>query len=546
MAIFSFEEASAPVKATTFSFEEAIGAKPSTVAERIGTGVMDPIHGGAQLLTHLLPDSAVQKVTELNNWLREQGLPLAEIPKGGLDQMVSQREKDYAASRAAAGSEGIDWARMAGNVASPANIAAAGVPVAGATLGARALSGIASGAAMGAMSPTEGDFGIEKAKQIGLGAMVGAVTPAIAGGAARVIKPNIAPDIQKLADAGVQMTPGQMAGGMAKRMEDAAVSVPLLGDVIKSAQNRSIASFDRSVINKSLEPIGEKLPGDLKGHKAVEYAAERVSDAYDGLLSKMAGERTPEFVAAVENVRQMGKKGLAPLQAGELGRIIDNEVLGRFTEGGRISGETVKEIESELGNIARQSMRSESYDTRKVGKAAQELQSSLRDMLEQVNPEYAPQLQAVNTAYARLLRPQGAAASAGALRNEGVFTPAQLLSSIRGLDPSKRKAAVAKGTALGQDFAETAARTLSPTVADSGTPIRLMVANAMRDPLRAGVAAIPAALATIPYSESGNALARMLMLSRPETANALAQLVRRTGKYGAPAGVSALNQIEQP
>ncbi len=38
-------------------------------AKSLGAGIKDPVTGLAQLLTHVLPDKAVEAGNELNNWL---------------------------------------------------------------------------------------------------------------------------------------------------------------------------------------------------------------------------------------------------------------------------------------------------------------------------------------------------------------------------------------------------------------------------------------------------------------------------------------------
>src|ERR1700752_4927028 len=50
--------------------------------ESIGTGMRDPIEGLAQGLTHVLPTGVVRAGNKFNNWLRDQGVPLAEMPTG--------------------------------------------------------------------------------------------------------------------------------------------------------------------------------------------------------------------------------------------------------------------------------------------------------------------------------------------------------------------------------------------------------------------------------------------------------------------------------
>ena len=77
------------------------------------------------------------------------------------------------------------------------------------------------------------------------GAAAGQATGTIGNALKRMVAPVLGPLAQRLADAGVRMTPGQMAGGMAQRAENAAMSLPLVGSRIRGAQVGSIASSTR-------------------------------------------------------------------------------------------------------------------------------------------------------------------------------------------------------------------------------------------------------------------------------------------------------------
>lgn len=159
-------------------------------------GLLDPIDGGAQLLTHILPEGVVEDGNRLNNWLADKGVPLAKIPennlsalvtgqKGGLDVLLQQQEQEYQAARKAAGETGFDAGRFAGNLLSPATAAMAYVaPMGAATTMGRALQGAAAGVAGTALAPVHDggrDYWTEKAIQAGTGAAGGAVLTPIAG-----------------------------------------------------------------------------------------------------------------------------------------------------------------------------------------------------------------------------------------------------------------------------------------------------------------------------------------------------------------------------
>ena len=530
---------------TRIRIPPTLAAKPSSFVERVGSGMVDPIHGGAQLLTHMLPQSVVDAGNKANNWLADKTGLVAPVPAGGVDQMVNQREQQYQAQRAADGSTGYDWARFIGNTISPASLTVARmIPgAAGANMMMRAGSGAVGGVAMGALNPASGsDFWSDKALQAGLGAVGGAAAPAIAGGAARVISPETSAAAKKLLDEGVKLTPGQILGGTFKRLEDAATGIPFLGDAIKSAQRKGVESFNEAAINRALSPIGERLPKDMKaGREAIEFAADKVSQSYEKLLPTMRGELDGKLISDINGVKALGKN-LPDAERGQLERIINNEIIDRFTAaGGKASGETLKEIESELGKNHKIFQRSESYDTRKLGDAVQELQASLRRMFERANPGKAEELTKANTAYANLVRVRDAASLAGA--KEGVFSPAQLSGAVRKADPSKAKSSFAKGNALMQDISDAANGVLPSSVPDSGTATRAMIGMSLLGDIGRLTTGLTAAL---PYSTPGLVMSRLALTSRPQGANALANFVRNNGQALTPALVSGVELAQRP
>ena len=106
-------------------------------------GIMDVLSGGAQMLERALPESVSKGITEFNNWLASKGLPLAEIPAGGISEQVQEAEKQYQQQRETRGETGIDWGRIGGNIAGGAPLAPlfAGAPIlGGAAFGARSAA----------------------------------------------------------------------------------------------------------------------------------------------------------------------------------------------------------------------------------------------------------------------------------------------------------------------------------------------------------------------------------------------------------------------
>jgi hypothetical protein len=517
-------------------------AKPISKLERVETGMLDPVVGLGQIAGHL-------GVDRLNQWIDKLGIP--GLPKATtMDEAVRTREAGIKAGQEAAGVTGTDWMRLAGNVASPVNMlpgaALAKVPMA--SLSAKVAGGALAGVLGGATAPVtqEGDFLGQKTTQANVGAVTGGTVPGAGAAASRLISPKTAQAVTELRQAGVQLTPGQTAGGMLRAFEEKLKSVPIVGDIIKASERRATEDFNRVAIDRSLANIGKKLPPSVSvGHDGIAAADDMIGSAYDSLLSKMKGRIDAPMVAELANLRAMGQAGLPKEKADQLSRIIDQEVVGRFTKQGGATGETLKQIDSKLGGEARRMLRSEDYDVRNMGAALIEVKNSLRSMLARANPKEAPELAKIDRAYAEFQRVQVAAARQGA--KDGLFTPAQLRSAVRQLDSTMRKKAFSKGDALMQDLAESGEKVLSPTIPDSGTAGRAMAAGALANPTMAALALGPSLPMSLLYSRLGQSVINPLLASRPSWAPQAAQALQRGAPYaGVPMATMAGQLSNQP
>lgn len=305
---------------------------------------------------------------------------------------------------------------------------------------------------------------------------------------------------QLLVDKGVTMTPGQLLGGAAGRIESGLESLPIAGDFIKAAKANGVTDFSNAAINEALTPVGEKLPAGLKGNAAIEHAENILGDKYDAIKTNLVGRldgpeispstelqtagqsgeitaQKPSFRAELNNLKEMGAEGLSETQAAILNRIIDKEIIGKFTDAGLASGETLKNIQSRLAEISKGYGRSEDYQVRDLGDAVQEANAALRRMIEDENPQYAGELAAINSGYAKFKIVQRAAAAQGS--KEGVFTPAQLDNAVKAKDFSKDKGRYARGDATLQDFSSAGKTNLLSSVPDSGTALRMSTLGAV-------------------------------------------------------------------
>ena len=190
----------------------------SSAPMRFAKGMKDPIDGAAQLLERVMPAGVSNAVNKAADFVGGEGTFLGDVLgiKGATSKQLTGDIRDsnteYEQARKAAGQDGADVARFAGNVASPVNVAVGKVvPVGkiGESVGKLAAKGAVSGAAGAATQPVMSDnFAGEKAAQIGVGALAGGVlTPVLtktADSLARMVR-------DKLRNGAITKTPEAIA-----------------------------------------------------------------------------------------------------------------------------------------------------------------------------------------------------------------------------------------------------------------------------------------------------------------------------------------------
>lgn len=540
--------APAPAKPAPLSQLPRKGAaSKQTRMDRVLQGMRDPIDGGAQLLTHMLPDGLVKSVNSANNWLADKTGLVAKLPEGGIDQQLQEREAKYQQARRDAmpttlssqitgqkEDPGFDGYRMIGNVASPVNVVAAANLPKMASIGGRMAVGAGFGAGTGALAPvTQGDFGSEKLTQIGIGTAFGGALPAITGGIGRIVSPKASTNasLQLLKREGVRPTVGQALGGMANTIEQKLTSVPLMGDMIARARGKAMESFNTAAINRATGPVGQKA--DDIGHAGVANAGDKVAAAYDDALSSLGVVRFDNQFAQQASQLQTMAQNLVPQMRDKFTQTYKDLVVARMSPNGSMLSDTFKKVDSELGAVAARYNKSALASEQDVGDAIKELRTILQQQAARNDPGVAAKLKQADAGYANLVRVEGAAKAA--MNNEGVFTPAQLNTAIRAADQSVRKRAVGRGKALMQDLGNAGQKVLGNKVPDSGTAARAMwgggaLATGVLNPW------IPASLLAGAGAYTGP-VQRLLVgaaSSRPQSAKAIAEALKKSSPYAVP------------
>jgi hypothetical protein len=503
------------------SFKETIQA---SVPGRVVQGMRDPIDTAAEILP-----KALSGITSLGGIAENPVSRFFGSEAERVQAMNKANEQAYQQARMDTGSTGVDASRFIGNVISPANAAIASkLPVAATTAGK-----VIQGAGLGAIGGTLGgqadvsspDYWQEKGKQALVGGLMGAAIPAVVAGGARIIRPETNQKAVELLKQGVTPTPGQILGGTAANVEEKLQSVPVLGDVISRAKGQAVQDFNKTALNRAVEPIGETV--DQVGREGVKQVKDKLSAAYNNLLPKIGFKPDQQFQQEYGNLQQM-VSGLGEKEQGRFNSIM-NDVFSKASPNGSMTGETFKIVESKLSNEAKKFASSGDAYQRELGDALNEGLRIMRDTLPRVNPGFSDQLSSINKGYAMYSVLRNAASSTATGAREGIFTPAQLAQAVRASDRSAGKGASATGQALMQDLAEQGTNILGSKVPDSGTAGRLLTTGGIGGAALAtgNVAPVLAGLGIGSAPYLARKLTANILTKRPADAAKLADALRR-------------------
>jgi hypothetical protein len=484
-------------------------------------GIKDPISGAAQLLP-----KGLEFISSAGGLAPNPVSQFFGSEAERVRAMNAAEEAAYQQQRQSQGGTGFDISRTVGNVVSPANIvagvrAAQGARALGAGIGTQAA---VSGATQGAMQPVNEPTGFaeEKATQIGLGAVAGKVGEAAVSATGKVLNPLASKAEQTMRDLGITPTPGQTLGGVYKKAEDFAQNLPLIGGQIRNAREKVLFDFNKGVINKALDKVGDKLPENVVGRDAVAYAAEQVSNKYDEVLGKMSFNLDFKTTSGILNA--LNKANLPSVaQREEATNVLNNIALNKFS-GKKLTGAEYKSIESDLAKEVVKYKNSQSASDRNIGDALDGVLKNFKTELYQQNQRYTPQLRRVDSAYGDLKVMERAAANTGA--ENGVFTPKQYSLAVKQSDITRQKSSFARGTARGQELSEAALKTIGQDV-NSTLEGRLAIGSL------GGIAALSKPIVSIPaiagasalYSPMGIRAADVALRQRPELVRGMGQTI---------------------
>lgn len=469
---------------------------PPSLLTKIGHGIGDAALGLMETGAHLPPEPILAPPTS--------SITPAEVAKTGGDaasNLITSREKDWQAKRAAGGDTGFEWARMGGQALGAAPLMALAPEAAPGVLGGLgegALSGAIATAAQPVGDAEEG-YTAAKLKQLGMNTGLGGLFGHFLGSFGKNGAPGTSNDyrdaVNFLRDRNVQPTIGQNIGPNAAARED---MLSTINFNVPGAQRRALETFNNGALNEALTPLQMTYTGK-PGRQGMKAVADVFDKAYDGIKSQISLPVTDQLRT---NIGQIVSDAATPDAsiAKATQNILDKTLYNQIDENGVLSGAAFKKAESDLGKYAqRYTGEGATATERGIGEAIHNIQGALRDSLEDANPHVAENLRAINRGYGILARVQKAVPTNDP---DGLVTPFSLARSVRAADNTVRDRAYTEGDALLQKYSDAGLRVLGNKFPNSGTAGRMLSADPFAWPFQLG-----ASVAMMPfYGKTGTNL----------------------------------------
>lgn len=349
---------------------------------------------------------------------------------------------------------------------------------------------------------------------------------------------DMAPAAAYLRGRGVDgMTTGQMMGGFAKRLEDKAMSIPGVGDMIGNRRLEGFQSFNRAAMNEAGAPIGATTSN--YGEAGIADLLDQTGRAYDSATAGVTVPLDSQFTQGMAAARQAA--GALPPDLAPRAMTAINNRVGPIAVAGDMTGDAYQQaIRGLKGYKAEATKPGFEADYRDTLTQAMDVLTS--QMRRGGGSSVVEGLDRANAAYRGIKTLENAVSAAKNGTGSGqvqLFTPAQLNAA------GYRAAAKYPGARPFADLADAGQEVLPSQVPDSGTAGRLLAAGL---PVGLGGAAAGseqfgldniskalgmAALLSAGASKTGQKAINKLLFDRPDAAKAAGSLIRkRKGLFG--------------
>jgi hypothetical protein len=327
-----------------------------------------------------------------------------------------------------------------------------------------------------------------------------------------------------LREAGVKLTPGQIFGGKVALREDRAMSRPVVGPQIAEDRAGSIDGWNVGFINENLKAIGARLPDGMKaGHEAVAFSQKAVHDAFEDVVPHLVVQADAPFLQGVTDAIKGAV--MTPKARATAVNLVTKQM---FPPGTAYTGKALQQVRRTAQGLAQKYKVSTQAEDGPIGDLLSEIADHLDDLIVRQNPTQAAKFEAANTAH----RGQMIIDRAAKGTDDGIFSTGQAKQAALAIDPSKRKAASARGEAFLQPMITAAREVLPSKTPNSYSADRLMAGKLI--PMLSGAGA------RVSY-DARKAMADLAAQLPPEVAD----IVRRSQKPAGLFGASAPNAARE-
>lgn len=210
-----------------------------------------------------------------------------------------------------------------------------------------------------------------------------------------------------------------------------------------AAENQALADevsgYSIPVINRALEPLGQKLPENIKGTQAVDFTQKAISQAYEDELNRIGKipftKVEKDQLGAFLDPKNLKNYSLKPDEKALLMQDIANlqQAAGKNRT---LSGRQWQEELQRLGDKSYELRQSGSFSEREYGKALRDVKDNWMQLLE--NNSGSENIKNINKAHSLFQGPQRASTHLKTFLEGGDFKPEQLVAAMRTELPSKR------------------------------------------------------------------------------------------------------------
>ena len=346
------------------------------------------------------------------------------------------------------------------------------LPTAGRAIASPIGQGVSQGAAQGALLADPGARG----QGAIAGGVLGGILPGVGAGIGKLASGlSRTPEAQRLLDAGVSLTPGQMnPTGIANRMEQALEGTPGVGDLVQNAREGAQRQYARSMVQDAMAP-GSKLSSAATSFpQMIDEAARSFDPAYDAakgfpVKSAILNTQGPDvsLMNAFKSVANVPRLGLDAGTRQALGSQLTDQ-LKEMTQAAINKGRGLQSDDLiGLRSIIRTASRDENGETA-ASRATKAFWNSADDKVtqalgSQLPPQASQALKATDAQYAKFAIVRNVSKATKDAPNGP--TPYQFSSAIaQATDPNS----YARGGGLNRDLAQAARSTFQNNVPRTG------------------------------------------------------------------------------